>query len=67
MLGVSRVAICFVSNVEMNHQRTSVAVAGMSASYAEAVVSRLKTDIGLLRSDFGGRADVGLKGRHFRS
>lgn len=47
--------------------RTSASAVGVSASDAEAVVSRLKTDIAVPRAAVAGRADVRFAGCDFRS
>jgi len=51
---------------ELGQRRKSDADAGMSAFYAEAVISGLKTDIGFLKSAIGGKAAFDLARRHVR-
>jgi hypothetical protein len=50
----------------MGQIRTSATAAAMSASYAKAVVSGLKTDIAALRSAIAGKPDINFPSRDVR-
>jgi hypothetical protein len=60
-----RPTIDFINSI--GHQRSSAAAAGMSASYAGAVVCGPKTDVAAPMSANAGKADVDFLGGDFRS